>query len=312
MNLSSPKKPLELDEVMLAMDVVDTLRHQKDLVISELSGDNRKQQLVARLQKIYQAQGIEVPDYILEEGVDSLAKDRFTYEPSTTGFGVFLAKIYVSRKKWLKWIFGIILALFLAISSYFYIYLPNKTASAKNAKIEITQTLPNEMDALYQSIYEETKVQTATQKAKEILIRGKIAIREENLTAAKQAVNELTNIRDRLRQEYTLRIVNREGVKSGFWTFPKINTDATNYYLVVEALDKDGNAISLPILNEETGETEIVDTWGIRVSEDIYQSVGTDKQDDGIIQRNIIGNKSYGYLEVQYVVPVLNGAVTRW
>jgi len=312
MNLSSPKKPLELDEVMLAMDVVDTLRHQKDLVISELSGDNRKQQLIAKLQKIYQAQGIEVPDYILEEGVESLAKDRFTYEPKTTGFGVFLAKIYVSRKKWLKWLFGIILASFLAVSSYFYIYIPNKTASAKNAKIEITQTLPNEMDALYQSIYKETKVQSATTKAKEILTRGKIATREEDLTTAKQAIDELTELRDKLRQEYTLRIVNREGVKSGFWTFPKINTDATNYYLVVEALDKNGNTISLPILNEETGETETVNIWGIRVSEDIYQNVGTDKQDDGIIQRNIIGNKSYGYLEVQYVVPVLNGRVTRW
>ena len=71
----------------------------------------------------------------------------------------------------------------------------------------------------------------------------------------------LTALRDLLRQEYTLRVVNREGVQSGFWTFPEINTDATNYYIIVEALDADGKALTLPILNEENGQTETVNIW---------------------------------------------------
>jgi hypothetical protein len=109
-----------------------------------------------------------------------------------------------------------------------------------------------------------------------------------------------------------VRVVNRAGVQSGFWTFPEINTDATNYYLVVEAIDPDGKTLSLPILNEETGETEVVAQWGQRVPESVYNAVAADKRDDGIIQTNEVGIKSDGFLDVQYQMPVLDGAVTRW
>jgi hypothetical protein len=101
-------------------------------------------------------------------------------------------------------------------------------------------------------------------------------------------------------------------VQSGFWTFPEVNTDATNYYIVVEAIDPDGEALTLPILNEESGETEEVAMWGVRVPESVYNAVAADKQDDGIIQANEVGRKSDGFLDVEYQIPVLGGAVTRW
>jgi hypothetical protein len=58
--------PRGLDDIMLAMDVVDTLRHQDNLVSRELSDDNRDAELLDRLRKIYRGQGIEVPERILE------------------------------------------------------------------------------------------------------------------------------------------------------------------------------------------------------------------------------------------------------
>jgi len=42
------------------------------------------------------------------------------------------------------------------------------------------------------------------------------------------------------------------------------------------------------------------------------RTVENDKKDDGILQRNILGLKEYGFLDVDYVMPVLGGAVTRW
>jgi hypothetical protein len=109
-----------------------------------------------------------------------------------------------------------------------------------------------------------------------------------------------------------LQIVSRPDEQSGFWTFPEINTAATNYYLVVEALDAEGNKLQLPIRNEENGQVETVDKWGVRVPENVYNAVAADKRDDGIIQNLEIGRKSDGFLEVEYSVPVLGGAVTRW
>ena len=37
-----------------------------------------------------------------------------------------------------------------------------------------------------------------------------------------------------------------------------------------------------------------------------------DKQDDGIIQTNEVGRKSDGFLDVEYLIPTLGGAITRW
>ena len=65
-----------LDDVMLAMDVVDTLRHEQNLVARELGATAREAELIERLRKIYHDQGIEVPDHILKEGVKALAESH--------------------------------------------------------------------------------------------------------------------------------------------------------------------------------------------------------------------------------------------
>jgi hypothetical protein len=301
-----------LDDVMLAMDVVDTLRHNQDLVARELNGDAREKQLIDKLREIYHQQGIEVSDAILKQGVDALDESRFVYTPPKPGLGVTLARLYVARKRWLPATFALFLMLLIAFGGYFLVWKPYRDGQAEQVRIELAEKLPAEMDALYQTIFEETKVTQAADEAAAIRDRGKAAAAEGNRPAAEQAIADLTSIRDTLRQEYQLRVVSRDGVKSGFWTFPEINTDATNYYVVVEAIDPHGVALSLPILNEEDNKTETVNIWGIRVPEAVYRAVEADKKDDGIIQRNIMGIKEFGYLEPSYLVDVLGGAVTRW
>ena len=301
-----------LDDVMLAMDVVDTLRHNQDLVARELGGEAREKQLIERLRTIYHQQGIEVTDAILKQGVAALEESRFVYTPPKPSLGVTFARMYVARKRWLPATFALFLMLVIGFGGYFLVWAPYRDAQAEQVRIELAEKLPAEMDALYQTIFEETKVTQAADNAAEIRDNGKKAAAEGNRAAAEQAIADLTGIRDTLRQEYQLRVVSRDGVKSGFWTFPEINTDATNYYVVVEAIDSHGAALSLPILNEEDNKTETVNIWGIRVPEAVYRAVEADKKDDGIIQRNIMGIKEFGYLEPSYLVEVLGGAVTRW
>src|ERR1700760_2386238 len=98
---SAPDQPKKLDDVLLAMDVVDTLRHRERVVDTELDAEAREAQLIARLKDIYTAQGIEVPDRILKDGVKALEEQRFIYKPATDGMGVKLARLYVNRARWL-------------------------------------------------------------------------------------------------------------------------------------------------------------------------------------------------------------------
>ncbi len=306
------KPAAPLDEVMLAMDVVDTLRHRQDLAVRELGTDAKERQLIDKLREIYHQQGIEVPDHILKEGVAALQESRFVYDPPAPGFGTTLARLYVGRKKWGKPVLAVLLALLVVGVGYFGVWRPYQNGLAEQARIELAEGLPAQMDALYDTIFEETKVQQAVMQAEALRTRGKTFAAEGNREGAETAVAGLVALRDQLRQAYTLRVVNRTDVQSGFWTFPEINTDATNYYLVVEAIDAEGKTLSLPIANEESGETETVSIWGVRVPESVYERVAADKRDDGIIQGNEIGRKSEGFLEVEYNVPVLGGAVTQW
>lgn len=301
-----------LDEVMLAMDVVDTLRHNQDLVARELSESEREQALIDKLRAIYSEQGIDVPDHILKEGVSALGQTRFLYTPPPRSFGTTLARLYVARKRWLPALLTLVVVAGLGLGGYFLVYQPFQQAQLQAAQYQLEVELPRRMQAVFDTIYEETKVQAATNQAEDLLERGTAYAAEGNRAAAEQALVQLTQIRDTLRQVYNLRVVNREDTRSGFWRIPPNNNDATNYYIVVEAIGSDGAAISLPVLNEENGQTETVAMWGLRVPESVYRAVETDKRDDGIIQGNVVGLKQYGFLDVDYAVPVLGGAVTRW
>ncbi|WEK03592.1 MAG: DUF6384 family protein [Candidatus Devosia phytovorans] len=306
------KAAAPLDEVMLAMDVVDTLRHRQDLAVRELGTDAKERQLIDKLRDIYHQQGIEVPDHILKEGVAALQESRFVYDPPKPGFGTTLARLYVGRKRWGKPVGAAAAALVVVLVGYFGVYQPYQRGQAEAARIELSEGVPAQLDALYQTVFDETKVQRAVMQAEALRTRGKAYAAEGNAVAAERAVTDLTALRDTLRQHYSLRVVSRPDEQSGFWRTPPNNVDATNFYIVVEAIDADGNALEMPILNEENNTTETVSTWGLRVPESVYDSIAADKADDGIIQANEIGRKSEGFLVVEYGVPVLGGAVTQW
>ena len=50
----------------------------------------------------------------------------------------------------------------------------------------------------------------------------------------------------------------------------------------------------------------------VRVSNDLFEKVIEDKRDNGIIERNIVGQKKRDTLDVDYIMPVLGGTITKW
>lgn len=299
-NTTSTTVKQPLDDIMLAMDVVDTLRRRERLVKKELDEEGRHEDLKERLRKIYAAQGIEVPDHVIDQGVAALKEERFTYKPPPDTFSSRLARVYVKRNKWGKWLLGgIAVPAIAGLINYFTITLPNAG-------------LPDELKSLHNEVVQMAKSDNARQTADRYLAAGQSALASDNTDRAKATVTELQSLRTSLQQEYTIRIVNRQGVKSGVWRIPDINTSAKNYYLIVEAIDPSGNTLSTNILNEETGKNSTVDIWGLRVDKNVFDRVARDKRDDGIIENDRMGYKERGYLIPKYEMKTSGGAITTW
>jgi hypothetical protein len=289
-----------LDEVMLAMDVVDTLRRRERLVTTELDDLDREEDLKERLRKIYAAQGIDVPDHVIEQGVAALEEGRFTYAPPPRSLATRLARIYVNRGDWGKWVGGILGIMILAAVIHYVSFV------APDAD------LPEDLVR----VHSEAIALAGNDQARETLERylgaGQSALRNDDTEGARLALRELETARTILGQEYSLRIVNRPGERSGVWRIPDVNTGARNYYILVEAVDPTGRVLRVPILNEETRETETVAIWGLRVDEETFNAVARDKQDDGIIERDRFGYKARGELVPRYDMRTTGGAITKW
>lgn len=301
---------MPLSDAMLVMDVADTLRHGIVSPVPPLPSP-QDEQLLDRLGVFYRQQGIEAPTAVLAEGLAAWRDRRFIYQPAR-GFAATLAHLYVARRRWGPAVGVFALVVVVGLGGYFFGYLPYQAAQTAAAQQELTQGLPAQMDAAYEAIFNDTKVQSAVNDAEELRNRGKEAAQNGNRAAAEQAVSDLRALHDQLMAAYTLRVVDQDGVKPGFWNFPPTNAEATNYYLVVEAVDADGHILSLPIRSEDTGETKTVSRWALRVPQAVYDAVIADKNDDGVIQHAVVGFKQDGFLDVDYVVPVLGGTLTQW
>lgn len=298
----APPTKAPLDDLMLAMDVVDTLRHRASLVERELSADERDQQLIERLREIYKAQGIEVPDSVLVEGVQALKEDRFKYVRPSHGLSVTLANVYISRRRWIKPLLAALGVVAVAWLAYLLL-----VSMPRN---RLMRELPNQISTQEQAIEEISRVPEAKDEAKIISSNGQRALQAGDTAGAQTALDQLSELRGRLEQEYELRIVT-EG-STGVWRIPDVNDDARNYYIIVQAVTPQGEALSLPITNEEDGKTKVVTKWGLRVDEKTFNEIADDKKDDGIIQRNKFGIKKRGDLQPEYLLPTTGGAITSW
>ncbi len=413
-----------LDEVMLAMDVVDTLRHQQLLVDRELNAGQREQNLIKRLREVYASQGLEVSEEILAQGVQALEDDRFRYTPLQGGLQFMLARVYTSRAVWGKWLLWGLLALLLFRGGvYLFVERPqnqqiqqsyreysqrlnasvsrydtlrqqaarlarnldavpeldaenlssareglvrdvrqrldqaqlalaaietatadaatelepyrqdspryqlalaqqkqaldtlqsdlNETAAVLLAVRSLTE-LPAELAAQRDAIEQIAKVDSARDTARKIYTDALAALTAGDIETANAQVDKMQALRRQLMQSYVVRVVSEPGEVSGVWRIPPQNPDAKNYYLIVEAIDSAGRPLSLPILNEEDGQIHKVDKWGVRVDRAVYERIGADKQDDGIIQMRVLGEKKPGYLQPELSIKRNDASITSW
>jgi hypothetical protein len=316
--VSTPAAPAirdrnKLDDVLLAMDVVDTLRHREQLVLSELDAGAREAALLARLKEIYAAQGIDVPEQILKEGVKALEERRFIYEPPKPSIAVTLAKIYIARGRWMAPLVLAVIALgSLGAAWHLGVAVPERQ-KAEAARIELAETLPSETGRLHGEVTALALEEAARLKADALKADADRAIAAGDVTAARVARDGLALLQQDLAAVYDVRVVYGPGeARSGVFRIPEDVPGGRNYYLIVEAVDPAGRLVEVPVASEEDRRSDRVTRWGQRVSEAVFQSVADDKGDDQIIQNSVIGRKSQGYLSPQYTVDTPGGAILEW
>lgn len=300
-----------LNEMMLAMDVVDTLRHREDLVTRELNEDAREAQLIERLRALYKSQGIDVPDHIIAEGVKGLKESRFVYTPPKPGIGRTLALLWVRRATYGKCAAASLAALIAVIGLYQFGVVRPREQAAQTARIELADTLPRQLAAAYQAVTAEAQVPDARQRADVIRAQAQSALDRGNAVEARAGVSELDRLATALRQDYTLRIAGRPEDETGFYReHPSFQGRA--YFVVVDAVDSAGKPVMLPIRNDETNQVESVSRFAVRVPIATFNAVRNDKSANGIVQSARLAEKRRGYLEPEYAMPVLDGRITRW
>ncbi len=301
-----------LDDLMMAMDVVDTLRHRERIVERELSSTERRQQMIDRLHEIYASQGLEVSDRILEEGVNALEQERFVYKPRSGGFAFTLAHLYIRRGVIARRT-GIVAAIVIAlVVGYIFLIQQPAQRADERLQVELAETIPADLARLADAVVAEANDPAVDANARTIAADGLEAAELGNADEARAAVSELESMLDELRLSYDVAIVSREGVRSGVFRIPDDNPAARNYYVIVEAIDEDGNIVRREITSEENGETRTVSLWGLRVPEEVYEFVRTDAQDDGIIQNDLVGEKLRGDLDVTWSVETTGGFILDW
>ena len=296
------KTPLE--DLMVAMDVVDTVRHRQLIVDRELDSAGRRERLIERLREIYTAQGIEVTDAALEAGVDALEEERFGHTPPAASLSVSLARFYVRRDRWLKPLGMFVALLALLATGWYY------TVEAPRARMEAA--IPARIEATHTAVLAAARSENVTARANELLAESRRALNADNFEAAQAVADDLDALRRNVDSSYEIRIVSRPNELSGVWRVPDVNPNARNYYLIVEAVDSGGNILRQRIRNEEDGRYYTVSSWGVRVEQNVFESVAADKQDDGIIQNFVLGSKAAGFLDPEYRVPTSGATITRW
>jgi len=303
----------KLDDVMLAMDVVDTLRHERLMVEKELAGEERRGALVERLREIYKAQGINVPDEVLMDGVLALEEQRFAYEPPKNNFSTKLARIYINRRKWLPLVFTLAAVIFGAWAINHLAFERPARLEAKRVETLLNDKLPADIEGAYNSAASVAATPELKSRAEDLRNLALDAIKSKNVQAAETHTQDLNDLAQELSQIYTVRIVYRDGRDSGFIRHNDLGgNDVYNYYLIVEGITPSGELANVTITSEEDQKSRKTKTWAVRVPKAVFDRIGDDKRDDRIIQKADIGTKRRGYLDPEYSVEIDGGAILDW
>lgn len=320
-----------ITDLVNSMTVVDQIRSQEELINDILNEDVAKKRLADKLKGIYLEKGVEINYDYLTRAVDKIYETHYTPKINVSGLNYYLAKLVIFRNNIINGIkstlfYAFVLAAILGVVFTGISYtkqaikdhnikiaaelkakeqkeIEDKIRAEKVRQSEIA-ALPAKLEALYEGISKIAKEPKVITKAEILKNTGISRLKSDDLKGALTSLSSLKELIDNLNSEYEVR-VNLKGRKGGSdwvtggWRNFKGNR---RYYVVVNAVDSNGEPVKVPVRNEEDGSIKLVSSWAEQVSEGLFESIKNEKTKTGTLEKTLFAQKNRGYLYPEYKI----------
>jgi hypothetical protein len=318
---------LSLEEMTRIMDVAATLRKERAIVDQQLNIDEMKARLRERLMEAAKVSGDPVTEAEIAVAVEQYYERLHEFQEPPASFAKFLAHVWVSRGPILK-VVGALAAVFVVIWGLLAAgVLPGearnrKLAAQHQAEVVDRTTQVEQLAAAVRKIASDSEKAAIERDVAALVATAHAAQETGDTNKLNDVASKLRNLEAALELEYTLAIAN-PSAESGS-AIQRNYTDErgmrnSGFYVIVEARDAQGNPVSVPIENRETGRIEQVSRWGEQVPEDVFDRLAADKQADGVLDERTFGVKRRGTRSVEVTLNGADGAplkrqgqITSW
>ena len=166
-------------------------------------------------------------------------------------------------------------------------------------------TLEPEIAGLHAAVLAEAVEDLALERAAALRRGADAQLAARDVEGLEETARSYRQLRQHVAAEYRVVIV------GGIWRSHTELEGVRNYYLRVQAIAADGTRVPMVIRNEEYGTTSEVTEWAERVPKEVYDRVGADKEDNGIIDDDDFGFKRRGFVTAERNYEDL-GQITDW
>lgn len=302
MTKSPDRTPLAPHEMLRVMDAAQVI-HERRAALEEHEAFDREA-TIREIQVMYEELGDLVDAETIEKALDEYLTQRYAFTPAPGGPRRNLALLYIRR----GWVASRVILPTAAAATLVwggFAYVEGRAQRIQERDAAALVTLETDIDRLRDAVLALAAEDLVRERAEALDQEAAAQMAAGSTDALRGTAQRLQNLHDLVAAEYRIEVT------GGTWRYPNDNRNIRNHYLLVRALDVDGNAVTVPIRSEEYGDTRRVSEWGERVPQDVYDRVAADKQDNGIIDDEEFGFKPRGFITAERRHPDV-GQITEW
>jgi hypothetical protein len=315
---SAASEELSLAEMVRIMDVATALRQDRELVEEQLNFDQIKARLRQKLTEAAKVTGEEVTEAEVDAAIEQYYSSLHSFREPPRDFRIVLAHLWARRRTILIWSGAGLAAV--ALITWLFL-LPsgplNPGGRAERRIAALTHSIQQSADRI-KAVSNDPSVNPELEK---LVAQAGTYEAQKDGGRLEEVNRQLSNLEERLREEYTVAVVSAPGKKSGIDRFitDQDGKRVSGYYLIVEARRSDGKVLSRRIHNSETGQDDEVSVWAERVPKEVYDRLAKDKREDGILNETTFATKRVGFASEEIQMngsdgqPLTRtGQITKW